>query len=156
LLDEVDKIKSMLASAIETGPPSLKKSWGSFNSDLTMMQLLETQRRFEIPLFEKALADRSITAWVAANDTVAVHALAFLQEKKVRVPDDISLIGFDDTLEAFKNGLTSYNFNIEVIARRMLNHILDSAREPSKQPRGTDSEVEGCMVERRTLRARTV
>ncbi|MBD3321112.1 MAG: hypothetical protein GF350_08475 [Chitinivibrionales bacterium] len=46
-------------------------------------------------LFDRALADTSITAWVTANDGVAVPALDYLARKRMRVPRDISIVGFD-------------------------------------------------------------
>ena len=36
------------------------------------------------------------TALVASNDAMAIGAIRFLRGKKYRVPDDISIIGFDD------------------------------------------------------------
>lgn len=40
--------------------------------------------------------DPSLTAVVAANDTVAVGACAALRDSGLRIPDDVSVAGFDD------------------------------------------------------------
>jgi LacI family transcriptional regulator len=42
------------------------------------------------------LADRSLTAVFAASDTMALGVLAELRRQGVRVPDDLSVAGFDD------------------------------------------------------------
>lgn len=41
-------------------------------------------------------ADPGLTAIVALNDSMAVGALAALRERGVRVPEDVSVVGFDD------------------------------------------------------------
>ncbi|MEV6300278.1 LacI family DNA-binding transcriptional regulator [Actinoplanes sp. NPDC051861] len=41
-------------------------------------------------------ADPAITALIALNDSMAVGALATLRERGVRVPEDVSVTGFDD------------------------------------------------------------
>ncbi|MFE2042660.1 LacI family DNA-binding transcriptional regulator [Streptomyces sp. NPDC059477] len=45
---------------------------------------------------ELLAADPSLTAVVAANDSVALGACAALREAGRRVPDDVSVVGFDD------------------------------------------------------------
>ena len=40
----------------------------------------------------------NLTAVFAANDAMAVGAMRMLAQRKLRVPDDIAVIGFDDTL----------------------------------------------------------
>ncbi|WP_159767568.1 LacI family DNA-binding transcriptional regulator [Streptomyces sp. HM190] len=40
--------------------------------------------------------DRTLTAVVAANDTVALGACAALRDSGLRIPDDVSVAGFDD------------------------------------------------------------
>ncbi|MBD3242520.1 MAG: hypothetical protein GF331_18165, partial [Chitinivibrionales bacterium] len=103
------------------------------------------------PLLEEALSDSSITAWVAANDPTAMACLRYLAEQRVRVPQDISLIGFDNSTDAFIHGLTSYDFNCPVVVQRMLAHILDPASLRRIQ-RGTDPiEVKGFLSRRATL-----
>jgi LacI family transcriptional regulator len=81
------------------------------------------------PLLEKALASGA-TAWIAANDVCALHALAWLQEKGVKLPGDVSLAGFDDTAEALRADLTSYRFASDSMARAMIRHILSPSTGP--------------------------
>ncbi|MBD3241741.1 MAG: GntR family transcriptional regulator [Chitinivibrionales bacterium] len=80
-------------------------------------------RRLEA-LFERALRDESITAWVCVADRIAVRALSWLRKRGVDVPGRVSVMGFDDSIEAFFAGLTSYNFNVPAVTRAMLNHVL--------------------------------
>lgn len=44
-----------------------------------------------------ALGDNGPTAWIAYGDLVAVSAMRHLQAAGVRIPQDISLIGVDDS-----------------------------------------------------------
>jgi DNA-binding LacI/PurR family transcriptional regulator/DNA-binding transcriptional regulator YhcF (GntR family) len=102
------------------------------------------------PLFERALAESSITAWVGGNDGTAVNALAYLREKGIKVPDDISVIGFDNSMEAFENQLASYDFNYSAIVHQMLSFIA----RPSGMaaiPASVPIEVEGLLIERKSL-----
>jgi DNA-binding LacI/PurR family transcriptional regulator len=38
----------------------------------------------------------SETAWIAMNDRLVIGALSYLRENKVRVPEDVALVGFDN------------------------------------------------------------
>jgi hypothetical protein len=76
------------------------------------------------PLFEQALSDRTITAWVGENDGVAFGALDFLKQHGLSVPHDRSVLGFDDTLGAFTRDVTSYDFNIPAVMHAMVSHVV--------------------------------
>lgn len=43
-----------------------------------------------------ALLSRSASIAVCANDVVAINAIKFLGDASIRVPDDVSVVGFDD------------------------------------------------------------
>jgi len=83
-----------------------------------------------IPLLESALASRA-TAWIAANDICALHALAWLRGRGVDVPGEVSVAGFDDTAEALRADLTSYRFGSDSMARAMVRQILSSTSTPT-------------------------
>jgi DNA-binding LacI/PurR family transcriptional regulator/DNA-binding transcriptional regulator YhcF (GntR family) len=100
------------------------------------------------PYFEAALRDRAITAWVAYNDLLAFVALEFLRLRHVRLPERLSLVGFDDSLEAVGNGLASYNFNVNAIVHAMLEHVLGSAARRASCRETV--EVPGFVVPRAT------
>jgi DNA-binding transcriptional regulator YhcF (GntR family) len=102
-----------------------------------------------VPVFKQALENRAITAWVTANDYAATLALDFLKENGVRVPEDLSIISFDNTLDAMENQLTSYDFNPNGIVSIMLRYALrPSSVSP---PRGRQViEADGTIIERRS------
>jgi DNA-binding GntR family transcriptional regulator len=106
---------------------------------------------FEIslrPLFEKALSSSESTAWICANDATAFVALAFLQARNIKVPDDISVVGFDNTpVDALQQRLTSFDFNALGFINRMLNFIFRPPK-PRGPYRHATIEVEGMIIER--------
>jgi DNA-binding GntR family transcriptional regulator len=122
------------------------RSYYDFSSDLFIRSLVDNAMR---PLFEKALQDTGITAWIGVNDDIALSALKFLQEKDVRLPQNLSLIGFDNTMQGLGAGLTSYSFNISAIAIAMLDHLLGG-----RMTRGITMQkpiqIPGVVLERRT------
>jgi DNA-binding LacI/PurR family transcriptional regulator len=90
------------------------------------------------------------TAWVAASDSVALLCLDFLKRHRRAVPGDVSVVGFDDGLDAFINRLTSYNFNGSAAVHAMLRHVLDDRRA-----RGPETALtlgfDGFIAERSTV-----
>jgi DNA-binding LacI/PurR family transcriptional regulator len=101
-------------------------------------------------LFKQAHQARDCTAWVAANDNMALRSIRFLKEKGVAIPDEISIIGFDNLPQlAFENRLTSYDFNVGGIIHRMLWFILRPDRVQGEMNK-LIVEVEGLLIERET------
>jgi len=108
------------------------------------------------PLFDAALADPSISAWVMANDFAATIAMDYLKEKSVHVPDDLAIISFDNTLDAMEYHLTSYDFNTQGIITLMLRYIVAPHTIKPAARRGGFIEVDGTLVERRSTGSRQV
>jgi len=89
------------------------------------------------------------TAIVAADDDTAVSCLDYLINRKIKVPDEISVAGFDDTLDASVRGITSYNFNGGTAMHMMVSFILDPKRGHSDNP---CVELPGNIIERWTVK----
>jgi DNA-binding LacI/PurR family transcriptional regulator/DNA-binding transcriptional regulator YhcF (GntR family) len=100
-------------------------------------------------LFSHALDHDRITAWVAANDQVAIQALHFLNEKAMKPPRPISLVGFDDNIHALQEGVTSYNFNRSSLVHLATEWILNGRHLPASLQK-SPSRVKGMVVKRLT------
>ncbi|MCX7726163.1 MAG: substrate-binding domain-containing protein [Chitinispirillaceae bacterium] len=101
------------------------------------------------PSFEKALKDKNITAWITTNDFTATIAMDFLKEKGIKIPDELSVISFDNTLDAMEYQLTSYDFNNSGIITMMLRFII--APHTISPPRnGNYIEIDGTLVIRKS------
>lgn len=76
----------------------------------------------------KALYKKGVTAIFAFSDLMALGALEYFNENNVKVPDEISLIGFDDIPigEIFKPGLTTIAHSKKEIAKKMLRMIIEN------------------------------
>lgn len=70
--------------------------------------------------------DTGVTAVVAANDQMALGALAALADRGIRVPEDVSVVGFDDIPEAqyFRPGLTTVRLDFVAQGRLMVERLL--------------------------------
>jgi DNA-binding transcriptional regulator YhcF (GntR family) len=101
------------------------------------------------PLFESALEDRTISAWVMSNDFAATMGIDFLKEKNIKIPEDLSVISFDNTLDAMEYQLTSYDFNNHGIITIILRFIL-APHTVKKGRKDGCIEVDGALVVRRT------
>ncbi|MCU1409288.1 MAG: LacI family transcriptional regulator [Microbacteriaceae bacterium] len=80
--------------------------------------------------YEAGLAvavDRSITAVFVANDQMALGVICALRESGLAVPDDVSIIGFDDVPEApfYTPALTTLRVDFAEIGRQAFDRILD-------------------------------
>lgn len=107
------------------------------------------RRKLEIflqPLFEKALQNPKITAWVCADDHMAISALRFLRKKGVEVPEKISVVGIEDNFEAIYTNLTTYNFDIRGVVQNMVAFISNHSFFQEKQ--GFFLEKNGFLVPR--------
>jgi DNA-binding LacI/PurR family transcriptional regulator len=100
--------------------------------------------------FRRLAKDPSITAWVGLNDEIAVEALIYLRSNKVRVPEDVSVMGFDDSMEAGFQGLTSYCFNGASAMHLMTEYIVRAASPLIRGDAGKPVIIEGFVHERAT------
>ncbi len=122
---------------------------GAFRDNIVEVLQLEAISIVLTPLFDQALQDPEITAWVGSSDVHALDALDYLRRKHIAVPGEISVIGFDDVIDASVKNLTSYNFNSQAVIQAMIRHIFNRPGH-LKQTEPQIVEIEGFLVERRT------
>ncbi|MBD3243956.1 MAG: GntR family transcriptional regulator [Chitinivibrionales bacterium] len=130
----------------ERTTPPYENSGGVFDRKVSLYMTGQMLKKALVPSFEQVLGDKSITAWVGINDEVGLIALTYLRGNGVRVPEDISVVSYDDTVDAFGQGLTSYNFNVPGVVQAMFRHIM----EPGGGREGADDilEVPGTVMSR--------
>ena len=98
------------------------------------------------------LADKpDCTAVLAANDCMANGVMMALRDKGLSVPDDVSVIGFDDELyKTIPNSiLTSVKFRHRELGVRALNEVVAGLEAPSSRSR---TLVSGVLVERSSVK----
>jgi LacI family transcriptional regulator len=121
----VDGWRSTLAHASARTPPLLQGDWSPRSGYAAGLQL----------------ADREdVTAVFTANDQMALGVIHALAQRGKRVPEDVSVVGFDDIPEAefFLPGLTTIRQNFDEVGRLgldLLVHILgDAGGEHHERP----------------------
>ncbi|XVS67319.1 LacI family DNA-binding transcriptional regulator [Actinosynnema sp. CA-299493] len=81
-----------------------------------------------------AAGPADFTAVFAGNDLIAAGARQALIEHGLRIPDDISLVGFDDLPPAADIGLTTVHVPHEELGRTAVRMALHRARDKSGPP----------------------
>ncbi|MEJ2029216.1 MAG: LacI family DNA-binding transcriptional regulator [Maritimibacter sp.] len=114
--------------------------------DLAVMELEDMRtdlayRDLRARLDEKGGAD--FTAVVCCNDSAAFGAMAALAEYGLNVPEDISVIGFDDVPTAALNSvpLTTISVDAEDLGARGLIRLMERMRAPGSLVTYTETAV---------------
>ncbi len=148
------RVEAILGKTALDGPPGTEHLCGYIHRSMVadanhvwVSAVREEERESLEPLLGRAL-EADTTAWVAANDSVALSCLRFLRERGTRVPRDMSLVGFDDLGESTTVGLTTYNFNPSALAHAMISHIIRPDYKPRSMKRPT--VIDGYVKVRRS------
>jgi DNA-binding LacI/PurR family transcriptional regulator/DNA-binding transcriptional regulator YhcF (GntR family) len=144
-----------LERLMESSPPKLNIL--TRQEVLTMNNLLRSSSDIDSfsqavrPLCEKIASDRSITAIVAANDIVAILAKDIVNALGIRIPEDISIVGFDNSTYSYVFDLTSYSFDYPDMARKALSFIERPGEFRKFHPEHT-VECRGFIMRRSSVR----
>lgn len=119
--DACDRHSSWTACLKENGLPVGPSMEGDFTIDggyKAMRRLLESGADF--------------TAVFIGNDSMTIGAHTALREYGLRVPDDISLVGFDDIPEAahFVPGLTTVRQDFNLLGRLAIEYMVSMINSP--------------------------
>lgn len=80
--------------------------------------------------------ESQIDGLFASNDLMALGAIEALRERGLRIPDDVSVVGFDDTtLGALATpGLTTVRQPIEEMTAEMARMLFEMLESPTRRP----------------------
>ena len=97
---------------------SFEGDWTAARGYAAMQQLLDTETGF--------------SAVVVGNDQMALGALRALRERGLKVPDDISVVGFDDVPEAayFEPPLTTVRQDFKALGQQSIEHLMALIEAP--------------------------
>jgi LacI family transcriptional regulator len=118
----IDGWRAALAAASMRTPPLLQGDWSPRSGYGAGLQLAGRD---------------DVTAVFAANDQMALGVIHALAERGKRVPDDVSVVGFDDIPEAefFLPGLTTVRQNFDEVGRRGLDLLVRILGDPDGEHR---------------------
>jgi len=88
----------------------------------------------EAGMLELLQRDLNLTAVFAANDSMAVGAINVLHRANLRIPRDVSVIGFDNTTQskAMSPGLTTIAQPITELGRASVSLLLERIKQPDQ------------------------
>lgn len=114
-----------------------KKALSDAGIDWEEPQIAYGDFHFESGLAAMALLDARIlglTAVFATSDEMALGALSYLHRQHVNVPEQISLVGYDDTLDAILSypALTALHQPIEEMGECAMDLICRGVTEPQQ------------------------
>jgi DNA-binding LacI/PurR family transcriptional regulator len=101
------------------------------------------------PILERLCEQDEITAWVGDNDLTALLCLGSLGAHAIRVPQRISVVGFDDGTQAMVNNIASYNFNCRAVILAAMKYLLAPSRTVHRTAAEAEcTEIQGYVVQR--------
>jgi DNA-binding LacI/PurR family transcriptional regulator len=99
-------------------------------------------------LFDEALSHREATAWICANDSIAMSAQSYLLTRQIAVPKRLSVVGYDNiSIQALEHRLTTYDFNARGFVHCAMNFI---TRPQRVWARHSVTAVDGVIMRRDT------
>jgi len=106
---------------LEPGP-AFEGDYSMHSGYVAMQQILETGKPF--------------TALLAGTDNMAVGAMRALREQGLRIPDDVSIVGFDNTELAsyVEPSLTTVDFKFVKQDEMVVEYLLDIIADPEMEP----------------------
>ena len=104
---------------------ALKENGIKINKDITYYNNFQTETGYDGTL--KILKNNQMDAIFCGNDLIAIGAMKALKELKIRVPDDIRIIGFDDILfsEHLEPSLTTIKQPIYELGQNAVNILVN-------------------------------
>ena len=89
----------------------------------------------------------------AFNDTMALATVRFLRNKRIRVPEDVAVVGFDGVDEAKEEGLTTIETPVRELGLMATKTLVEMIRKPETRKVTRNFILEGSLWIGRTCGA---
>ncbi len=108
--------------------------------ELTSLTVIADNEQInEIELFQYLTANPEITGLLAWNDACAIHLYKLLTRQDLKIPEDISIVGFDNHYPILdKEGndiLTTINVPYRAVGNKAATLLLSQIKEEEKEPK---------------------
>ncbi len=157
-LDTRDAFRAYVASldSLCLSTDEIRRAADELGYSVRYAQEDHAQKRFVVRAVDRVWNAHAATAWICETDRLAAHCIEHCRAHGIRVPHDVSIIGFDDSFEAFTHNLTSYNFNRSTQFSMIFDQFFAfTQRQPDTGTRIDDSvERVGFVTERETVTGR--
>mgnify|MGYP000932375302 CR=1 FL=1 len=92
------------------------------------------------------------TAILCANDVIAIRALNYALQKGLKVPEDLSIVGFDDIDQAEETipSLTTIRQPYDELAKQAVNLLIKLVNDPDLELRETDLSLTPKLIVRQS------
>ena len=88
-------------------------------------------KEFDFSILESLIKNHSITAVACINDSVGIKVKDYLLEREFRVPEDVSVTGFDDNESSRYADLTTVKQRFQEIGETGAQKLLEQIRDGS-------------------------
>lgn len=105
--------------------------------------------RRDIEKYFMQIENPDFTCVYAANDILALEFMKAAQERNIRIPEDISLVGFDDTYLAKIMGISSIHQPIEKMVKTTIE-VLQNRIENEVSSELVNIQLEPILIERKS------
>lgn len=132
---------------------SIAPEFAAENSVFTEAYTVENGYRGCMKLLGHKNIQELPTAIFTASDILAAGVYQALTEKKLKIPEDISVVGYDDTIAKFlPPPLSTLRLPVEEIAEAAVNALILKSEEKEKYPGNRTVKIGPVFVERKSIK----
>ncbi|WAA09396.1 LacI family DNA-binding transcriptional regulator [Fervidibacillus albus] len=107
--------------------------------------------RKDIETYLECITDLPFSSVFTTNDLMAMEFVKAIEERGIKVPEDISVIGFDDTILSKMMGISSIHQPIEEMVKTTMKILLDRIENKVSSSK-IQIKLEPTLIERKSSR----
>ena len=106
-----------------------------------------------LEILDKRTGEEQPTAIFAASDILAAGVYRALMERKIQIPEDISVVGYDDTIAKFLSPpLSTMQLPVEEIAEAAVNALINKLEEKEQHSGNRTVKIGPVFIERNSIK----